>query len=139
MEKEASKSTRVKKAAVKAESMPTKDTVKVAKKVEKTVNSRTAILEINKMQYVIKEGETITCRVTTDSEAVREVKLLGIVDGEKLSYGTPYLSNKLTFSFGDVVKGDKVVTAKFKAKSRYRRRVASRPQFVKFTLNSINS
>lgn len=130
MEKEASKTTRAKKAPAKAEKKP------VVK--SKPVNAKTAILEINNMQYVVREGETITCRVVTDEEAPRDVKLLGIVDGENLFYGTPYLSNKIDFAFGEVVKGDKVVTAKFKAKSRYRRKVASRPQYVKFTLNGIN-
>ncbi|MFW5702617.1 MAG: 50S ribosomal protein L21 [Candidatus Dojkabacteria bacterium] len=99
---------------------------------------KTAILEINNMQYVVAEGETISTRIATNlTDKDLRVNLLAIIDGENFEYGKPYLKQKVEFSLGNIIKGEKVTTNKFKAKSRYRKKTGFRPRFVEFTLNSI--
>lgn len=96
------------------------------------------ILEINKMQYVIKEGQTITVRISPTAKAKDvDVKLLGLIEGDSFEYGTPYLDNKLKFELGEVVKGPKVIKSTYKAKTRYRRKVGFRPKYVEFNLVEI--
>jgi len=114
-----------------------KTTSKMTAERTNKIATKLAILEINNMQYIVAEGETITCRIDLDPTATPEVNLLGLVFGSEFTYGTPYLTNKVDFKLGEIVKGDKVITAKFKAKSRYRRKVGFRPHYIEFTLNSI--
>lgn len=106
--------------------------------VKAKADARVALLEINNMQYASKVGETIEVRVGANDTAEAVVNLLGVVDGDKFEYGKPYLTNKLSFEFGEAVKQDKVTTAKFKAKSRYRRKTGARPVSVQFTLTALS-
>lgn len=107
-----------------------------AKKQDKA--PRTAVLEINNMQYVVAEGETVATRISPDANSKDiEVNLLALIDGDKFDYGKPYLKQKVEFELGEVVKGKKVTTNIFKAKSRYRRRRGFRPKYVEFTLKAI--
>lgn len=125
-----------------AEAKKKKATTPKTKKVVKAAvkqSPKTVIVAINKMQYVVKEGETIKTRIGLDSQAEDvEVKLLAVVDGENFTYGTPYLANKLNFELGGVVLGEKVTAFKYKSKARYRRKVGFRQKFVEFKLNSVN-
>jgi large subunit ribosomal protein L21 len=114
---------------------------KASKKLSKQAvkpGARIAILAINKMQYIVKEGETIQTRIKLDStEKNIDVKLLGLIEKENFEVGKPYLSNKLDYALGEVKLGDKVITNKFKAKARYRKRTGHRTKFVEFTLKSV--
>jgi ribosomal protein L21 len=118
----------------------TKKSTKPAKKASSANSNRVAVIQINNMQYVAKEGSTFPARISPEAKlADLDVKLLAIVDTDsnEFSYGTPHLSNKLDLSLGEMVKGDKVVSKTYKAKSRTRRKVGFRPKFVEVTVNSL--
>lgn len=110
---------------------------KTSKASAKPIPVKTAIVAINNMQYVVKEGETIHTRIALQSKDV-EVKLLALIDGETFTYGKPYLENKIDFELGEVVLGEKVTAFRYKSKARHRRKVGFRQKFVEFKLNSVN-
>ncbi len=125
-----------------------KKSTKAAKKAPKTAETKKVVLEINGMQYVLNEGETIETRISLDTVEKKkkdgtaedlEVKLLAIIDekNDKFEYGKPYIEKTIDYEIGDVVKGEKVTTSFFRAKSRYRRKTGMRKKFVQFTLNKI--
>lgn len=106
----------------------------------KKVNG-TAILQINNVQYVAKVGQTfpVMIELDTEKEADLDVKTLAIINGTDSQFGSPFLDTKVDFTLvKDVVKGEKVYANKFKAKSRYRKKVGHRAKYLQFTLNSLN-
>lgn len=139
------KATKASKPAVKAVkkiSPATEKAVKPAKSETKVAkSSRIGVIEINKMQYIGREGETINARIALDSKENLnsvEVKLLALVnpDTKEFNYGAPYLDNKIDFEVGERVLGEKVTSSTFKAKARYRRKVGIRQKFVQVKINS---
>jgi ribosomal protein L21 len=132
------KTTTTKKTSSSKKTAAKKPTKKQTKKTRKSASPRTAVLAINNMQYIVKEGETIATRISLDSKnSDVDVKLLALLDGDKLEYGKPHIDKKVDFELGKVKSGEKVTTAKFKSKSRYRRRKGFRKKFVEFTLNQV--
>ena len=101
----------------------------------------TYILEINKMQYIAHAGNTIATKISPTNANKQDsditVNLLGVVEGEEIKYGKPYIEADLKYTIGDVLKGDKVKTLKYKSKSRYRKTSGHRPKFVEFKLESV--
>jgi len=135
------KTTKIKPSVAEKLKVDSSSELKTEVKVEKTTKpSRIAILQINNLQYIVREGEKILTRISP--KAVKEdinVKLLGIIDGDNFEYGKPYLDYAVDFDLGEMVKGDKVTSFKYKHKARYRRKVGFRKKFVEITLNSITA
>ena len=98
-----------------------------------------AVIKFSNRQYKIGEKETILVD-KLDSTKVKPDVLL-FVDDEKVEIGKPYLDKvKVVLKIeGEPVKGEKIHVFKYKAKSRYRKRVGFRPLFSKITVEKISS
>jgi large subunit ribosomal protein L21 len=86
-----------------------------------------AVIRINKNQYQVKEGDEIVVDRLKDNKPVVEV--LMVANEDKIFLGKPVVS-KAKVDLKVVTpeqKGDKIHVYKFKAKSRYRRKLGFRP------------
>lgn len=80
-----------------------------------------AVITTGGKQYVVAEGDTVTVERLTDNDK-KSVKFdaLMVIDGDKVSVGTPLVSGaSVTASVVDAeAKADKVVSIRYKAKKR---------------------
>lgn len=88
-------------------------------------------------QYKVAEGEEFLVPLF-DSEKFEPEVLLSVSDDNVL-VGTPTLSKvKTVFSIvSKEEKGEKIRVFKYKAKSRYRKTIGSRPKYTRVKLESI--
>lgn len=95
-----------------------------------------AVIRINGKQYKASEGEEILVDKTSDTKIEPEVLF---VRGEKeVKVGTPLVDGaKVTVKILGEEKGKKLHVFKYKAKSRYRRKIGSRPVYTRLQIVSI--
>lgn len=99
-----------------------------------------AVIKTGGKQYVVKEGDVVKIEMLKDEKGKAvsfEVLMIAEEDGSKVEVGTPTLSKKVT---GEVIKhgrSAKVEVVKFKAKSKYRRRVGHRQPFTKVKITKV--
>lgn len=99
-----------------------------------------AVIKTGGKQYVVKEGDVLTVEkldAETGAKVSFEVLLMAEADGSKLNVGSPVLSQTID---GEVVshgRAKKIEVVKYKAKSRYRRRVGHRQPFTKVKIQKI--
>jgi len=143
MEKEV---TKTKKVVVKKEAKVVKaPKVAVAKtevkKVEtpKADKSRFAIIEINKQQEKVYEGEALDVLSIKGDKFTFE-NVLAVVTEKEAVFGKPYIkgASVLAHKVNDF-KDKKVRTETFKAKSRYRKVTGSRQSMSKLMIDKINA
>lgn len=98
------------------------------------------ILESGGKQYKAAEGEAIEVDLLP-VEAGQSVDLdavLLLVDGEKVSVGTPTVAGvRVKTTVVDHVKGPKVVVFKYRPKKRYRVKNGHRQQYTRLKVESI--
>ena len=87
-----------------------------------------AVIRLFGKQHLVKEGDllVVNAKIDTKDFSINEVLLLNI--GEDLKIGTPLVEKAVVKA--EVVKtgkGKKIDVIKFKAKSRYRRKMGFRP------------
>ncbi len=99
-----------------------------------------AVIQTGGKQYVVKEGDVLTVE-KLEAEAGAKVSfpvlLMAEADGSKMDVGAPTLSKTVD---GEVVshgRAAKIEVVKYKAKSRYRRRVGHRQPFTKVKIGKI--
>jgi len=97
-----------------------------------------AVISLNGRQYKVSEGEEILVDLITGSKA--EANTLLLVDGDKVSVGKPELKDaKIKFKVVSALeKGEKVEIVKYRAKSRYRRKMGFRPQVTRLLVEKIS-
>ena len=98
--------------------------------------SKYAVIRAQGHQYRVSEGEEFLVPKLTED---LKFEVLLTVDGEDVKIGDPTLktsSVKLEV-VEPLVKGDKIQVFKYKAKSRYRKHIGSRPQFSKVKVAKI--
>jgi large subunit ribosomal protein L21 len=103
---------------------------------------KTAIVEINKNQYLVKEGaETEVKKIGgIEGEKADSDKVLLVIDGDKVDVGQPYIEKaKVSFEILKQYKGEKVRTLTYKAKARQRKRHGARPEFTLIKIVSIKN
>lgn len=91
-----------------------------------------AIIQIQSHQYMVKPGTKITVDATVGEpgKAYTNFQILAIKD-TNLSLGQPALDNTLVLTVQEHLKGPKVVSRTYKAKSRYRKTIGHRqPQTI---------
>ncbi len=94
-----------------------------------------AVISLAGKQYLVSEGETLKIDKHVDTEEGKDMNvnevLLATVD-DKVLLGMPYVKDaSVSLKVIKLGKGEKVTTARFRAKSRYRRKVGHRqPQTV---------
>jgi len=97
-----------------------------------------AVINLNGRQYRVSEGEEILVDLISGSKA--EAKTLLLVDADKVSVGKPDLKDaKIKLKVvAAMEKGEKVEIVKFRAKSRYRRKIGFRPQATRLLIEKIS-
>ena len=97
-----------------------------------------AIIRLNKNQYQISEGEEILVDKLINDKP--EIEVLYFNDGKNVKVGTPVLNDaKVKFEILEPeAKGKKLYVRKFRAKSRYRRKIGFRPVYSKIKIVSIS-
>ncbi len=97
-----------------------------------------AVIKIQGHQYKISEKDEVLVDFLGETKPVAEV-LMTSVDG-KVVLGKPVLKDvKVTLKVLEPeVKGEKIYVAKYKAKSRYRRRIGFRPKYTKLQVQTIS-
>jgi large subunit ribosomal protein L21 len=98
-----------------------------------------AVIKYNNRQYRVSEKETLLVDKLGSNSIKPDVLLL--VDEEKVEIGKPILSKaKIDLKIiEDKVKGEKIHVFKYKAKSRYRKRIGFRPLYSKISVEKISS
>lgn len=99
-----------------------------------------ALVEILGKQYKAVEGETLQVDLLSLAEgsAYETDKVLAVVDGDKATFGTPYVAGaKVVATVGSEVKGDKVKVYKLHRRKGYRRTQGHREQYTLITINKI--
>lgn len=111
--------------------------VKEVKKVEKT--KKYAVIRISGRQYLVEEGKDILVDKLKDLKNI-EPEVLLIVDGDNVKVGKPIVAgSKVKIKvITEVEKGKKVRIFKYKAKSRYRKRMGFRPKYTRLLIEQIS-
>ncbi len=97
-----------------------------------------AVVSTGGKQYVVKEGDVITVEKLA-SEAGKTVNLdvLMTANGTDLNMGSPKLSKTISAEVVAHGRAPKIEVVKYKAKSRYTRRVGHRQAFTKVKIGKI--
>ena len=97
-----------------------------------------AVIKTGGKQYVVEEGQTLSVEsLVGEPGATVSFEMLLKADGETVEIGTPVLSSQAT---GEIVthgRAPKISVVKYKAKSRYTRRVGHRQNFTKVKIVKI--
>lgn len=95
-----------------------------------------AVIRTQGHQYKVSEGEEILVPHVNDKF---EADVLLLVDGEEVKVGSPVLTDvKLsTKILAEAEKGEKIRVFKYKAKSRYRKTIGSRPTYTRVLVEKI--
>ncbi|KKS94620.1 MAG: 50S ribosomal protein L21 [Candidatus Collierbacteria bacterium GW2011_GWB1_44_6] len=99
-----------------------------------------AVIQLGSKQYLIKEGDKVVAEKIDlkDGETLTVKEVLLGYDGTKTTIGQPYVENATVELINEGVKrGEKILVAKFKAKSRYRRVMGHRQLGSHFTVKAI--
>jgi len=96
-----------------------------------------AVIGLKGHQYKVTEGQEIV--VDSMVGAKPEPRVMLLVDGDKVKVGKPTLP-LVKIKLKEVAaleKGKKVTVVKYKAKSRYRRKMGFRPQLTRLLVEKI--
>ena len=97
-----------------------------------------AVIKTGGKQYLVKEGdEIIVDHLSSKKDAAIELPVLAIIDSKKeeIEMGQPLLKETVKAKVvDDLIKGDKIRVARFKAKVRYRRVKGFRPILTKIRI-----
>jgi large subunit ribosomal protein L21 len=95
-----------------------------------------AVIKLAGHQYKVSEGEEILVDKLGDSKPNAEILLF--VNDQKVEVGNPRLTNrKVELKVIGEEKGKKLHVKKYKAKSRYRRKIGFRPKFTRLSIEKI--
>jgi len=95
-----------------------------------------AVIKLQGRQYKVEEGEEILVDKLEDAKVSPEVLL--VVNDKKVKIGKPVVKDtKVKIKVMGEEKGEKVTVLKFKAKSRYHRKMGFRPQYTRLLIEKI--
>ena len=103
-----------------------------------------AIIETGGKQYKVTEGDTLfieklPVEASEAGENVTFDKVLAVIDGDKITVGTPVVEGaKVDASVVKNGKGKKVIVFKYKPKKGYRRKQGHRQPYTKVTIGKIS-
>ena len=101
-----------------------------------------AIIENGGKQYKVAEGDTLFIEKlpAEAGDAVTFRKVLAVIDGDKLTVGTPVVEGaKVEANVVKNGKGKKVMIFKYNPKKGYRRRQGHRQPYTKVTIGKIEA
>lgn len=97
-----------------------------------------AVVRIQGKQYLVKEGEEILVGKLGEKKAEAEVLLAVNEKAEEVKIGTPVVDEtKVKMKILGDEKGKKIYVQKYKAKSRYRKKIGFRPKFSRVLVEKI--
>ncbi len=100
-----------------------------------------AIIKTGGKQYKVSEGDIILIDKIMDPKKTIEFKeVLLFIDEKATKIGAPRISGTKVEAevLRGEVKGDKVLTVKYKAKKRYKRTVGFRPVYTEVKITKIS-
>ena len=100
-----------------------------------------AIVKTGGKQYKVAEGDTLFIEKlpAEAGDAVTFRKVLAVIDGDKLTVGTPVVEGaKVDASVVKNGRGKKVIVFKYKPKKGYRRKQGHRQPYTKVTIGKIS-
>ena len=100
-----------------------------------------AIIVTGGKQYKVAEGDTLFIEKlpVEAGENVTFDKVLAVIDGDKITVGTPVVEGaKVDASVVKNGKGKKVIVFKYKPKKGYRRKQGHRQPYTKVTIGKIS-
>ena len=100
-----------------------------------------AIIETGGKQYKVAEGDTLFIeKLSVEAgEAVTFDKVLAVIDGDKITVGTPVVEGaKVDASVVKNGKGKKVIVFKYKPKKGYSRKQGHRQPYTKVTIGKLS-
>lgn len=97
-----------------------------------------AVIKTGGKQYLVQEGDVLKIEKLAGNagDKVQFESLLSF-EGEKLNIGTPVLKETVTGELIEHGRAEKISVVKYKAKSRYTRRVGHRQHFTKVKITKI--
>ena len=101
-----------------------------------------AIIETGGKQYKVAEGDTLFIEKlpVEAGEAVTFDKVLAVIDGDKITVGTPVVEGaKVDGSVVKNGKGKKVIVFKYNPKKGSRRKQGHRQPYTKVTIGKIEA
>ena len=114
------------------------DSEPVMKELKQQMN---AIIVTGGKQYKVAEGDTLFIEKlpAEAGDAVTFRKVLAVIDGDKLTVGTPVVEGaKVDASVVKNGRGKKVIVFKYKPKKGYRRKQGHRQPYTKVTIGKIS-
>ncbi|MCS7092265.1 MAG: 50S ribosomal protein L21 [Patescibacteria group bacterium] len=97
-----------------------------------------SVIKISGQQFRVKEGDEILVNKVKSKDKI-QAQVLMSVNGEKVEIGTPTLNKKVDFEIlSDLEKGKKIYVMKYKAKSRYRKKIGFRPQYTRLKVAKLS-
>jgi len=97
-----------------------------------------AVIRLKGRQYVVNEGDEFLA--DKQGKSGLEAEVLAIKDGDVMHLGTPVLTTaKVEIKDLGEEKGEKLHVYKFRAKSRYRRKMGFRPIFNRLKVGKISN
>ena len=100
-----------------------------------------AIIVTGGKQYKVAEGDVLFIEKldVNAGDTVKFDKVLAILDGEKITVGTPVVEGaKVAASVVKNGKGKKIMVFKYKPKKGYRKRQGHRQPYTKVTIGAIS-
>ena len=98
-----------------------------------------AVVKIGGKQYIATEKETLLVDLLPEGTKELTLDALLVIDGDKTTVGTPTVKGvkvaaKVT---EELVKGDKVVAIRYKAKKRVHKQMGHRQKYSRIEVTSI--
>ncbi len=98
-----------------------------------------AIIRDRGQQYRVEPGQTLQIALS-GVEAGSDIELNEVlmIGGDSPIIGSPLVAGALVkATVGEMIKGEKIVVFRYKAKARYRRRTGHRQRYTEITINDI--
>lgn len=97
-----------------------------------------AVCDISGKQYKIIPNQPLIVDYLGEDQKKLEVNVLFSSQDGKVSFGNPYLKEKLSLDVIENVRGEKIRVSKFHAKANYRKTVGHKSKLTKVILSVKN-
>lgn len=100
-----------------------------------------AVIKAGGKQYVVNQGDVLKVEKLDAEQGAKvdfDVLLTAESDASVVNLGSPVLATKVSAEVVEHGRGKKIEVVKYKAKSRYRRRVGHRQPFTKVKIGKIS-
>ena len=98
-----------------------------------------AVVKIGGKQFIVAEKETLLVDLLPEGTKELTLDALLVIDGDKTTVGTPTVKGVKVIAkvTEELVKGDKVIAIRYKAKKRVHKQMGHRQKYSKIEVTSI--